>query len=73
METIKYRKIVVLGRYFISGGFVITSVLLILASIFLEAPLYRKILSVGAAIAGLGYFGGLFILMNFLLLKTQQW
>jgi hypothetical protein len=70
METIKYRKIVVLGRFMISGGFVLTSLLLILASIYLEAPLYRKILSVGAAIAGFAYFGRLFILMHVLLFKN---
>lgn len=71
MEEIKYRKIVVFGRLLISGGFVLTSFILILLSFIIEdAPLYRKIGSIGAAIAGLAYFGRLYILMHFLLLRN---
>ncbi len=70
METIKYRKIVVLGRIFFAWTFVLGSIFLILASIFLEAPLYRKILSVVAAAAGFWLFGRIFILLHFLFFKN---
>lgn len=70
MNTITYRKSAVLLRFFIGLGFIIVSILLVLASLFLEATWFRKLLSILAAIAGFWYFGRLWIVMIGLLLKN---
>jgi hypothetical protein len=47
-------------------------VALIIASIYLEAPAIRKVISVTAGILGIGFFGRMAVMLIILLFKNKQ-
>lgn len=53
MKKVNYRTTTILGRLLICVGFIITGVLLILASFFLEVSTARKVISWVAGIVGI--------------------
>ncbi|WP_102264419.1 hypothetical protein [Mesobacillus jeotgali] len=72
MKIVNYRTTTILGRLLICAIFIITGVALILASIFMDAPTIRKVISVTAGIIGIIYFGRMAIMLNILLLRNKQ-
>ncbi|MCM3123871.1 MULTISPECIES: DUF5381 family protein [unclassified Mesobacillus] len=72
MMIVNYRTSTIIGRLLICALFILTGVALILASIYLEAPALRKVISVSAGILGIGFFGRMGIMLIILLLKNKQ-
>jgi hypothetical protein len=69
MNTIRYRKSAVFGRFLVCVGFVVVSLLLLVLPAIFEATFLRKVFSLTAGIAGLWFFGKMLILMGVLLVK----
>ncbi|MBT2678716.1 DUF5381 family protein [Bacillus sp. ISL-35] len=72
MKIVNYRTSTIIGRLLICALFILTGVALILASIYLEAPALRKVVSVTAGILGIGFFGRMGIMLIILLIKNKQ-
>jgi hypothetical protein len=71
MKIVNYRTSTIIGRLLICALFILTGVALILASIYLEAPTPRKVISVSAGVLGIGFFGRMSVMLIRLLLKNN--
>lgn len=72
MKIVNYRTSTIIGRLLVFSLFVLSGVALILASIYLEAPMVRKVFSVAAGILGILFFGRLALMVIVLLFKNKQ-
>ncbi|MBT2694773.1 DUF5381 family protein [Bacillus sp. ISL-55] len=72
MKTVNYRTKTIIGRIMLCVGFILTGVALILASMYLEAPTLRKVISVTAGVLGIAFFGRMAIMLIILLFKDKQ-
>jgi hypothetical protein len=72
MKTVNYRTTTIMGRLILCILFILTGVALILASMYLEAPTLRKVISVTAGILGIAFFGRMAIMLIILLFKNKQ-
>ncbi|RSD27014.1 DUF5381 family protein [Mesobacillus subterraneus] len=72
MKIVKYRTATIIGRISICLLFIVSGVALILASMYLEAPTGRKIISVVAGIMGILFFGRMLLMLMILLIKNKQ-
>jgi hypothetical protein len=72
MKVVNYRASTIIGRLLICALFIVIGVALIFASIYLEAPTPKKVISVTAGVLGIGFFGRMSVMLIRLLLKNNQ-
>ncbi|MFS0864289.1 DUF5381 family protein [Fredinandcohnia sp. 179-A 10B2 NHS] len=72
MKKVNYRTSTILGRLVICAIFIVPSVSLILAGLFLDASAIRKIISIVAGLVGIVFCGRISIMLIILLLTNKK-
>ncbi|WP_147536185.1 DUF5381 family protein [Bacillus marasmi] len=70
MKVIKYRKFVVLGRFFLALGFVVVGILLFFAALYSDDGIPRRVFYFFSFLMSFFIFGRVFLLMHYLLFKS---
>jgi hypothetical protein len=71
MKSVTYRRSTIFNRVILTGGFVLVSILLIMAGLNEDEAIFNGIHYLLAGIVGVPYFGRYFILYMILLLKNK--